>query len=128
MKKALLTIALLAISAMTLCAQKVEVKYFHGKQRCITCMSIEKYAQEVVREYYAKEVKSGKLKFTVIDISSEDGKKVASEYKVSFSSLFIEKGKERKDLTQIGFRYAKNNPSEFKNQLKAAIDAYLKKK
>lgn len=26
----------------------VEVLYFHGKQRCITCKSIEKYTREVV--------------------------------------------------------------------------------
>lgn len=128
MKKIFMILALAMIGTFALSAQKVEVKYFHGKQRCITCMSIERLTRELVQECYSKDVKSGKLKLSIIDMSTDSGKKKAAEYKVTFSSLFVSTGKKRDDLTSIGFRYAKNNPIEFKKQLKATIDASLKKR
>lgn len=128
MKRAIMILALVLVGTFAMSAQKVEVKYFHGKQRCITCMSIEKLTRELVQECYTKEVKSGKLKLSVIDMSTDSGKKVAADYKVTFSSLFVVSGKQLNNLTPIGFRYAKNNPVEFKKQLKAAIDASLKKR
>lgn len=111
--------------AIGLMAQTVEVKYFHGQQRCVTCRSIEQQTRELLEDSYAKECKEGKIIFTVIDCSTEEGKRMASEYKVTYSSLFVEKGGKRVNLTQTGFQYAKNQPAEFKKHLKAAIDQYL---
>ena len=112
-------------------AQRVEVRYFHGKQRCITCRSIEKCAKEVLDESFASQQKSKKISMKVIDFSTEQGKPVAADHKVSFSSLFIvkidKKGKEtRTDLTRQGFQYAKRNPVEFKKILKEEITKALK--
>lgn len=42
----------------------VEVLYFHGKQRCATCMAIEKNAKEVVEVQFANELKNGTLVFS----------------------------------------------------------------
>ena len=42
---------------------RVEVVYFYGKQRCQTCMAIEKYAHEVVDQDFAVEKKKGKVVF-----------------------------------------------------------------
>lgn len=109
-------------------SQTLEVMYFHGKQRCATCLSIETYTNELLKQTYAKEIKNGSIKFSVIDISTAKGKKIAKEYKVSWSSLFVVKGNERTDLTQMGFKYAKNQPEEFKKRLKDIIDKELQKK
>ena len=67
----------------------------------------------------------------VIDFSTEQGKPIAANHKVSFSSLFIvkidKKGKEtRTDLTRQGFQYAKRNPAEFKKIVKEEITKALK--
>ena len=117
--------------ALVMQAQRVEVRYFHGKQRCITCRSIEKCAKEVLEESFASQQKSKKISMKVIDFSTEQGKPVAADHKVSFSSLFIvkidKKGKEtRIDLTRQGFQYAKRNPGEFKKILKEEITKALK--
>lgn len=37
---------------------RVEVLYFHGKQRCATCMAIEKNAKEAVEAQFADELKT----------------------------------------------------------------------
>ena len=130
MKRVLLS---MVVCMMTLVvqAQRVEVRYFHGKQRCITCRSIEKCAKEVLDESFASQQKSKKISMKVIDFSTEQGKPVAADHKVSFSSLFIVKidknGKEtRIDLTRQGFQYAKRNPGEFKKILKEEITKALK--
>ena len=130
MKRVLLSMVA-CMMAIVMQAQRVEVRYFHGKQRCITCRSIEKCAKEVLDESFASQQKSKKISMKVIDFSTEQGKPVAADHKVSFSSLFIVKidknGKEtRIDLTRQGFQYAKRNPGEFKKILKEEITKALK--
>ena len=117
--------------ALVVQAQCVELRYFHGKQRCVTCHSIEKCAKEVLDESFASQQKDKKISMRVIDFSTEQGKPVAADHKVSYSSLFIVKidkdGKEtRTDLTRQGFQYAKRNPEEFKKIVKEAITKALK--
>ena len=130
MKRVLLSMVV-CMMAFTMQAQRVEVRYFHGKQRCITCRSIEKCAKEVLDESFASQQKEKKISMKVIDISTEQGKPVAADHKVSFSSLFIVKidknGKEtRTDFTRQGFQYAKRNPVEFKKMVKEEITKALK--
>ena len=130
MKRVLLSMVA-CMMALVMQAQRVEVRYFHGKQRCITCRSIEKCAKEVLDESFASQQKSKKISMKVIDFSTEQGKPVAADHKVSFSSLFIVKidknGKEtRTELTRQGFQYAKRNPGEFKKIVKEEITKVLK--
>lgn len=41
----------------------VEVLYFHGKQRCVTCNTIEKLTKEVIDKDFAQQLKDGKVVF-----------------------------------------------------------------
>ena len=130
MKRILLSMVF-CMMALVVQAQCVELRYFHGKQRCVTCHSIEKCAKEVLDESFASQQKDKKISMRVIDFSTEQGKPIAADHKVSFSSLFIVKidkdGKEtRTDLTRQGFQYAKRNPGEFKKILKEEISKVLK--
>lgn len=130
MKRILLSMVF-CMMALVVQAQCVEVRYFHGKQRCVTCHSIEKCAKEVLDESFASQQKDKKISMRVIDFSTEQGKPVAADHKVSYSSLFIvnidNNGKEtRTDLTRQGFQYAKRNPEEFKKIVKEAITKALK--
>lgn len=122
-----LLFAVFCMMAFCANAQTIELRYFHGKQRCVTCRNIEKCTQEVLAESYAQEVNDSKIKMRVIDFSTPEGKKVAAAHKVSFSALFLVKigtdGKEQlTDLTRLGFQYAKNQPEVFKRLLKEKID------
>ena len=117
----------LMVWALVAQAQTLDIRYFHGKQRCTTCMNIEKYTLELLQEQYATELKNGSIKMSIIDFSTAVGKKLADQQKVSFSSLFLVKnGKDKKEttinLTRMSFQYAKNNPKEFKRLLKEEID------
>lgn len=107
----------------------VEVLYFHGKQRCITCKAIEKYTKEVVNTDFAELVKKGKVRFKDVDISTPEGEKLADKYRVSWSSLYINKWKngkeERNDMTRFGFQNARKNTAVFKKELKQKINRLL---
>lgn len=109
---------------------RVEVIYFHGKQRCATCVAIEKNAKEVVNTLFANEQKNGTLVFKTVDISTSEGEKIANKYEVAWSSLFVNKwedGKEsRNNLTEFGFGNARKNPDGFKKGLADKIRQLLK--
>lgn len=109
---------------------RVEVLYFHGKQRCATCMAIEKNAKEVVNTLFANELKNGTVVFKTVDISTPEGEKIADKYEVTWSSLFVNKwkdGKEsRNNLTEFGFGNARKNPDGFKKGLADKIRQSLK--
>lgn len=108
----------------------VEVLYFHGKQRCITCNAIERLTKEVIEQDFAQQLKDGEIIFKVIDISTKEGEKIADAYEVTWSSLYINKwqdGKEsRNNMTDFGFSYAKGSPDVFKAGVKKKIEELLK--
>ena len=109
---------------------RVEVIYFHGKQRCATCMAIEKNAKEVVNTLFTNELENGTVVFKTVDISTPEGEKIADRYEVTWSSLFVNKwkgGKEtRNNMTEFGFGYARKNPDGFKKGLADKIRQLLK--
>ena len=127
---ALMCLFALAVAAQAQVKERVEVVYFHGKQRCATCMAIEKYAREVVSQDFADEQKSGKVVFKVVDISTTEGKKLEKSYRVTWSSLFINRWKDGKEqrgnITEFSFKNARKNTVEFKKGVRDKIKEGLK--
>lgn len=111
-------------------SDRVEVIYFHGKQRCATCMAIEKNTKEIINSLFANKMKKGTVVFKIVDISTSEGEKIADRYKVTWSSLFVNKwkgGKEtRNNLTEFAFGNARKNPNAFKKELAVKIRQSLK--
>ena len=107
----------------------VEVLYFHGKQRCVTCNAIERLTREVIEENFAEEFKNGTIVFHVIDISQPENEAIADKYEVAFSSLFVTKWINgvsiKTNMTDFAFSYAKNQPEAFKKGLKEKLDEVL---
>lgn len=126
MKKVLVMMLLMLTVCIGAMAQKAEIIYFHGKQRCMTCMAIEKEAKALVEGELAKQVKAGKVKFRVVDISTEEGKKIAAKYKVTFSSLFVVSSKGAEDLTRFAFANARTNAEGFRKELKDKVVKAMK--
>ncbi len=104
----------------------VEIIYFHGKQRCKTCIAIEKETKALVEGELAELVKKGKVKFRIVDFSTDEGKKIASKYKVTFSSLFVVTPKGAEDLTRFAFATARSNAEGFRKELKDKVVKTIK--
>lgn len=106
-------------------AGKVDVIYFHGKQRCKTCMAIEQETKAVVEGELADLVRQGKVKMRIVDISTKEGQAIARKYKVTFSSLFVVtnpgKGEKAENLTDFAFANARSHADVFRKELKAKI-------
>ena len=108
----------------------VEVLYFHGKQRCATCIAIEKNASEVILKEFAEEIKKGDVGFRVIDITKEENEAIAEKYEVTWSSLFVVGHKDGKEsvenMTDFAFKNARQSPDEFKSGVVATVKEMLK--
>ena len=84
----------------------------------------------VIDSDFAKHKKSGKVKFRIIDISTADGKREAKKYRVTWSSLFVNRVKNGdttvNNLTQEAFKTARAHSDVFRQELKEAINEALK--
>lgn len=130
-----ITIALLFISiVLSACAQTdspktvstaesdgIEVLYFHGKQRCATCIAIEKQAKQAVEE-----LGDNRLTMRTIDISKKENESIVEKYEVAWSSLIVVKDGNVLNLTELGFSLARNNPDGFRKKFKSEIKQLLK--
>ena len=106
---------------------RVEVLYFHGAQRCITCRAIEANTKALLDSLYSKEIASGKIVYKIIDISKKENEPIADKYEVTWSSLFVKNGKENiNNMTEFSFANAKGYPDKFKDGIKNKIDELLK--
>jgi len=109
---------------------RVEVIYFHGKQRCPTCIAIENCTKDVVSTLFANELKDGSLVYRTFDISTPEGEKIADRYEVTWSSLFVNKWEDGREtplnMTEFGFANARSNPDAFRNGLADKIRQALK--
>ncbi|MFI3296232.1 MAG: nitrophenyl compound nitroreductase subunit ArsF family protein [bacterium] len=109
-----------ATETIGMSTEKIEVLYFHGKKRCITCNAIEKLSIEVVDS-----IGNQDISIHVIDINTQMGKPIAEKYEVSWSSLIINNRGEAINLTDTGFKYAKNQPEIFKEKLTETLNGLM---
>ena len=108
---------------------EIEVIYFYGKQRCSTCMAMEKFAKEALDSVFADKTKDGTIIFKSIDITTPEGEKLADLFEVSSSSLYIVDNNpekpEKVDMTAFGFRNARNNRQVYKKGIIEQINKFL---
>jgi len=70
-------------------AEKIQVFLFHSTSRCSSCITAGKYAKETVEQKFSEELKSGKIEFREINVDLPENKEVATKFKASGTSLFI---------------------------------------
>ena len=85
-------------------------------------MSIQENIQKVLGQYFADEVKSGKLSFHIIDYEAMEDKYKIKKYDVEDPTLvitkFIKSKEKTKDLTEFAFDNSLHNPQKFMNGLR----------
>ena len=95
-----------------------------------TCKAIEKETREVVFTELTERVARGELRFREVDLSTPEGEKLADQYRVTWSSLYVNLWKEgretRNDMTRFGFQYARSQSDVFRKGLTEKIEQLLK--
>ena len=108
----------------------VEVIYFHGAQRCRTCIALQNAVTEILNTKFAKELQTKQVVLREINISTKEGEKIADKYEVAWSSLLIvrkEGNKEKiENLTDKGFRYAVKEKEKIQTIISNTIIEFLK--
>jgi hypothetical protein len=134
MKKLLPLIGLLALFLSTsVFAQEVietairlDIYYFHGHRRCATCLAVEKETRALLRSDFKRELDTGVLKFTVLNLEEPESQSLVQKYGIWVSSLLlVNKQGQKVDLTGLGFRSARNKPERFREELRSIIQQQL---
>lgn len=101
---------------------KVKVYYFHGTQRCPTCIAVGEVSAEVVKNNFTN---NKDVSFLEVDLSTKDGEAIGDKYEIASSSLLIVSDKNVVDLTDDAFSYAKNDPEKLKKIIIDQINKML---
>ena len=102
--------------------------YFHGDFRCSNCYKIEKYSEEAIDKYFAKELASGELEYEIINIDEKGNEHFAKDYKLYTKSLVLSRVKvgeevEYKNLEKV-WNYL-GNKEAFYNYVKEEVAKFL---
>lgn len=103
---------------------KVMIYYFHGKQRCPTCVAIQKITEDTYVNLLSNHED---VKFREVDISLEENDAIAEKYEIAWSSLVIASENEHKNLTEYAFGLAMNNPDVLKELIVNETNELLNK-
>ncbi len=80
--------------------------YFHGTRRCVTCQTIEAYAEESLRGEFSGELESGKLVWQPVNVDTPENKHFIQDYQLTTRSVVLVemlggKQKQWKNLSQV---------------------------
>lgn len=134
------TLALLIAFTVTACGQNpkkagnttaqtasdttiVNVYYFHGKQRCKTCIAVGEVAKHTVEKAFSD---NDKVDFTEINTSEKGNEALVEKYEVTWNALIIAKGDNSVEITDQAFATAVGNPQSLENLIKNEVSKHLK--
>lgn len=103
-------------------ASVVNIYYFHGKQRCKTCIAVEKVTKETIEKAYAD---NKNVHYVEINTDDKANAKLVEKYQITWNALIIEKGDSHIDLTKEGFANAVNTPDMLTELIKKEVNSRL---
>lgn len=100
----------------------VTVLYFHGKQRCVTCLTVQEVTEQTMAERLAG---NDRVQFVEIDFSLPENEPLAEKYEIVFSSLVIATPEGHSDITEQAFDMALSRPEELKDLIEKEVKNFL---
>jgi hypothetical protein len=77
---------------------RVEVVYYHGDVRCMTCNKIERLIKKAVKENFKDQIKNGNVVFKSINYDKKGNEKYADKYNLFNQTLIISVNKNNKEV------------------------------
>lgn len=102
--------------------ENIEVYYFHGTRRCVTCIAVGEVSSELVKSNYED---NENVKFIEINIDEPGNEELVEKFQVSGSGLYVFNGKDIENITAFAFQYARANPEKLKDKLIELINKNL---
>lgn len=106
----------------------VQVYYFHGKIRCYSCNRIEQLTVETVRRFFQKELESGRLKISVVNVSDPENSHFVKDYQLYSQSVILsdrEGDREVKWKNLIRVWELLKDDDKFREYVRAEVEAFL---
>jgi hypothetical protein len=100
----------------------VTVFYFHGKQRCVTCLTVQEVTQQAMIERFAN---NKDVQFVEIDFSIPENEPLAEKYEIVFSSLIVATPESYVDITEQAFDLALSKPEVLKDLIEKEVKTLL---
>ena len=107
----------------------IRVIYFHGTNRCKTCLLIESYIKESLDNFYAQELKEGKVKWESINFDLDENQHYMDKFNIYNQTLIImkyKKGKEKNWKACEKVWQLTQKKDEFFKYVQNEVKAYLK--
>ena len=77
------------VDTMPATPDRVVVFYFHGYIRCVSCKKIEEYSRAAIEEGFSRELKEGKLEFSVVNVEESENRHFIRDYSLVTKSLVL---------------------------------------
>lgn len=103
-------------------ANTTYVYYFHGKQRCKTCIAVEKVTKKTIDSLFSSEPK---VRFLVVLTDQEANKELVKKYEIGWNSLIIAKGDNFVNITEEAFATAIKEPNTLVELIKKEVSNRL---
>lgn len=68
---------------------KLIAYYFHRTQRCYTCLTIERYAEEALKAAFPKSLNSGELEWRTVNLEEPANEHFVEDFQLAASSLVL---------------------------------------
>lgn len=68
---------------------KLIAYYFHRTQRCQTCLTIETYAEDMLKDAFPEALRTGELEFRTVDLEQPANEHFVEDYELAASALVL---------------------------------------
>lgn len=100
----------------------VFVYYFHGKQRCKTCVAVGDITKRTIDEHYSD---NGNVRFVEVETEEASNSSLVERYEVMWNALIIARAGDDVEITNEAFANAANNPELLSVLIIAEVDKRL---
>lgn len=107
---------------------RVVALYFHRTERCPTCQKLGAYAEEAVKNEFAKELKKGTVAFYYVDFQNPKYATLVSRYQIDEPALIVAniKAKKAVEFKNLEHIWAKGgDKADFFTYIQANVRQYL---
>ena len=104
------------LSGLGFDSSKIEVIYFHNKQRCANCVAVEQESTDIITA-----MDSSMISFYTYAIGEKENQKLEDTLKIAGPTLLLFKEDKSINLTTSAYLFARIKPEKFREDLKSAI-------
>ncbi|WP_137227112.1 nitrophenyl compound nitroreductase subunit ArsF family protein [Shewanella sp. MEBiC00475] len=67
----------------------INVYYFHGNQRCTTCLRMEKFTKDTLTEHFQQQVANGELQLNLVNVDLNQNQHYIDDYELIFRTVVV---------------------------------------